>query len=657
MTLQDETLRLKFDNSYNGRLFAVQGDTGRTYNLQVLSDLNNVLDVSGMKLRLYIGTDKEVSYTDGEITSPEEGKFKVQVYNSQLKYPGLQKAQFVLTDKDGQKVGSKVFDLYVEEGLESGQTLGKNIFVDFETIDETLKLIRNYDKTLEEAKEVDLKLKVDIQEGTETRQALVDCKKKALEIKGQLDTSTTDAGKTLQDLKTTKAESETLNADLSSENTKASDNIKTLGEKAKAGNSTIAGLDQSTSTAKATKESLDTSNTTALSTKKSLEEATSTANSTKTSLETLNNQGDSLSRDLYSKITSGDSLKTELDRSIGTASTSKSNLDASIDKAARTDATLKSTDTEAKGTEQLLRDLLGEIGATKEEVQRIIASGDLSKYITDPKLQEALKAYATKENIEENYLGKEYFFNNAQDIFDDLSCNNELHLDSGRINKLDDRMEIIKTSGGQTDLTSLFFAIDSLLSKKIDTLSIVDNLNSGGKDKVLSAEQGKILEDSKINKKDGYGLSKNNYTDEDKAQVASIPELLIRKKIHVTLYDAIDVTLNRLGDMCEISIIAMNQDVSSIAGFITDKIVINHEEIGKFFDIDRPIPLTGIIKNAGQNEYQNGGEKCGEIFTPMISYSDTETMKITTNIYWEDYITTYQSNNVDIIIHGMFVLR
>lgn len=29
--LQDDTI--KFDNSYNGRLFAVQGDTGRTYNL------------------------------------------------------------------------------------------------------------------------------------------------------------------------------------------------------------------------------------------------------------------------------------------------------------------------------------------------------------------------------------------------------------------------------------------------------------------------------------------------------------------------------------------------------------------------------------------------------------------------------------------------
>ena len=367
MELQDKTLRLKFDNSYNGRLFAVQGDTGRTYNLQILSDMDNVLDVSGMKLRLYIGNDKEVSYTDGEITSAEEGKFKVQVYNSQLKYPGLQKAQFVLTDKDGQKIGSKVFDLYIEEGLETGTSLGKNILVDFETIGEALKLIRNYDKTLEEAKEVDLKLKVDIQEGTETREALTECKKKALEIKAQLNTSKTDAGKTLQDLKTTKTESESLKTDLESENVKTGKNIQTLTEKTETGNETIAGLGQS------------------------------------------------------------------------------------IEKAVQTDAILKGTDTEAKGTEQLLRDLLGEIGVAKEEVQKIIASGDLSKYITDPKLQEALKAYATKEDLK------------GIDVTDQLKD----------------------------------------YAKTVDITSALGN---------------------KVDIKAGYGLSKNDYTDEDKAKVDVLSE-------------------------------------------------------------------------------------------------------------------------------------
>lgn len=367
MELQDKTLKLKFDNSYNGRLFAVQGDTGRVFNLQVLSDMDNVLDVSGMKLRLYIGSNKEVTYTDGEITSPEEGKFKVLVYNSQLKYPGLQKAQFILTDKDGQKIGSKVFDLYIEEGLEMGTSLGKNILVDFETIDEALKLIRNYDKTLEEAKEVDLKLKVDIQEGTETREALADCKKKALEIKGQLETSKTDASKTLNDLNATKTESETLKSNLASENVKTGKNIQTLTEKTETGNETIAGLGQS------------------------------------------------------------------------------------IEKAIQTDTILKSTDTEAKATEGLLRDLLAQIGATEEEVRRIIASGDLDQYITDPKLQEALKAYATKEDLK------------GIDVTEQLKD----------------------------------------YAKTVDVTSALEN---------------------KVDVKDGYGLSQNDYTNEDKAKVDVLSE-------------------------------------------------------------------------------------------------------------------------------------
>ena len=42
---------------------------------------------------------------------------------------------------------------------------------------------------------------------------------------------------------------------------------------------------------------------------------------------------------------------------------------------------------------------MNKLGKTKEEVQGIIASGNLDQYITDPKLQKALKFYATKEDL------------------------------------------------------------------------------------------------------------------------------------------------------------------------------------------------------------------------------------------------------------------
>ena len=397
--INKEAIKLKFDNSFNGRLFAVQGDTGRVFNLQVFDDYNKPVDVTGMKLRMYVANSKEISYSEGEIVEATEGKIKVQVYNSQLKYPGKQKAQFVITDKDGQKIGSKIFDLWIEEGLEAGPTVGRNIYVDFDKINEALDLIKNYDKTLEEAKEVDASLKVGINEGIEARNNLADCKKKALEIKGQLDTSKTDATKTLDDLNKTKTESETLKSNLTSENQKATENISDLSGKIEEGKATTSELNTSIEEAKANKTNLDNSNTTALATKKSLEDATSAANTTKENLSNLKKQGDTLSEDLTEKITSGSSLKTNLDASINNADSAKSNLDESIVNALSINTTLKATDTEAQKTEAVIRDLMNQLGKTESEVKQIIASGDLSKYITDPKLQEALKDYATKDDL------------------------------------------------------------------------------------------------------------------------------------------------------------------------------------------------------------------------------------------------------------------
>ena len=397
--INNEIIKLKFDNSFNGRLFAVQGDTGRVFNLQVFDDYNKPVDVTGMKLRMYVANSKEVSYSEGKIVKATEGKIKVQVYNSQLKYPGKQKAQFIITDKDGQKIGSKIFDLWIEEGLEAGPTVGRNIYVDFETINEALGLLKDYDKTLEEAKEVDASLKVGINEGIETRNNLADCKKKALEIKGQLDTSKVEANKTLDDLKTTNTESETLKSDLTVENQKATENFNGLNTKIEEGKTTTSELNESIKDAKANKTNLDKSNTTALATKKSLEHATTTANTTKENLSNLKSQGDTLSGDLTAKITDGNKLKSNLDASISNAANSKSDLDESIANATSTNTTLKATDTEAKKTEALIRDLMYKLNLSKNEINKIIASGDLSKYITEPKLQEVLEDYVKKQDI------------------------------------------------------------------------------------------------------------------------------------------------------------------------------------------------------------------------------------------------------------------
>lgn len=518
--VNNEIIKLKFDNSFNGRLFAVQGDTGRVFNLQVFDDYSKPVDVTGMKLRMYVANSREVSYSEGEIVTATEGKIKVQVYNSQLKYPGKQKAQFIITDKDGQKIGSKIFDLWIEEGLEAGPSLGKNIYVDFEKIDETLNLIKDYDKTLEEAKEVDASLKVGINEGIEARNNLADCKKKALEIKGQLDSSKVDANKTLNDLNKTKTESETLKSSLSSENQKATENISDLSGKIETGKTTSNELNASIEDAKANKSNLDASNTTALATKKSLEDATTAAKTTETDLSNLKNSGDALYQNLSTKITEGSNLKPNLDASTSNAKSAKSNLDASVTTAKNTDTTLKATDTEAKKTEALIKDLMSQLGKTEDEVKQIIASGDLSKYVTDPKLQEALKSYATKADLQGiDVTGQLVDYAKKTDLNSKVDKVNGKVLSSNDYSNADKaKVDAIPTNPKYTDTTYDL----SVYAKKTEIKNSLSEMTGDSTHRTVTDTE-KTTWNNKIDKVTGKGLSTNDYTDVAKKKVDAIP--------------------------------------------------------------------------------------------------------------------------------------
>lgn len=499
--INNETIKLKFDNSFNGRLFAVQGDTGRVFNLQIFDDFNNPVDITGMNLRMYVANSKEVSYSDGEIVEAGSGKIKVQVYNSQLKYPGKQKAQFILTDKDGQKIGSKIFDLWVEEGLENGPTVGRNIYVDFDKINETLGLIKDYDKTLEEAKEVDMSLKVGITEGTEIKNNLAECKKKALEIKGQLDESKVNANEILENLRTTKTESEILKSNLNSENQKATENIRDLSVKIETGKNTTSELNEVIEDAKSNKNNLDSSNANALNTKKSLEDVINAANTTKIELDNLKNQGDTLSDDLSSKITTGGNVNSNLDRSVSDATTAKSNLDESIGNAASTNTNLKATDAEAKNTENLIRGLMSQLNLTKDEVQGIIASGNLDQYVTDPKLEKDLEPYARKTDVPKNL--------------------SQLTEDSTHRTVTDNEKEN--------------------WNNKLDQSAVTSDIRATGTDKVFSVDFvldqfGRLGNElnNKVNKIEDKSLSTNDFTNEHKAKVDAIPQ---NPKYTDTTYD------------------------------------------------------------------------------------------------------------------------
>lgn len=640
--VNNEIIKLKFDNSFNGRLFAVQGDTGRVFNLQIFDDFSKPVDVTGMKLRMYVANSKEVSYSEGEVVEAAEGKVKVQVYNSQLKYPGKQKAQFIITDKDGQKIGSKIFDLWIEEGLEAGPSLGRNIYVDFETINEALGLLKDYDKTLEEAKEVDASLKVGINEGIEARNNLADCKKKALEIKGQLDKSKVDANKTLENLKTTKTESESLKSNLSSENQKATENIKDLTNKIATGKTATSELNLSIEDAKTNKGNLDKSNTTALSTKKSLEDVTTTANTTKTELSNLKNNGDTLYQNLSTKITEGSNLKSNLDRSVSNAANSKSDLDESIANATSTNTTLKATDTEAKKTEALIKDLMSKLNLTKDEVSKIIAAGDLSQYVTDPKLQEALKSYATKEDLSSidvtgqlvDYAKKTEIPTKLSQLNNDKTfkteteilqlINNAKKLKKEVVTSLpstgkDDVIYLLKDKNDTNNYYTEYMWISekweiigdtkvdlSDYAKSADLKTKLSEMTSDSTHRVVTDKE-KSTWNNKVDAVTGKGLSTNDYTDVAKKKVDNIPS-------SPKYTDTVTTINGKTGTITKADIVALgipSQDTNTTYGLASHSYngLMSAADKKRLDNIKEQVALTEAQYNALSSTQQNDSKK------------------------------------------------
>ena len=139
-----QNYKLKFDKSYNGELFAVQGDTGRVIKAQVVDELDKVVNITGLTLEFYIGNAEQVSMVTGTIEDAINGIFKIEIVSGQLVYPGLQQAQFVLKDANG-KVGSKLIDIWIEESIENGATTGRNVILDFSVFDEAVALLRDLD--------------------------------------------------------------------------------------------------------------------------------------------------------------------------------------------------------------------------------------------------------------------------------------------------------------------------------------------------------------------------------------------------------------------------------------------------------------------------------------------------------------------------------
>lgn len=274
--------------------------------------------------------------------------------------------------------------------------------------------------------------------------------------------------------------------------------------------------------------------------------------------ESLKTDLNSISENLSSKITDGESLKSNLDTSVSNAKSAKSNLDTSVETATSTNTTLKATDTEAKKTEALIKDLMNQLNLTKDEVSKIIAAGDLSQYVTDPKLQEILKFYATKEDLSKidvtsqlvDYAKKTQIPTKLSQLTNDKTYKTESEIQAMINNSTKLKKEVITslpTTGKENVIyllknkgdTNNFYTEYMLINgnweiigdtkadltdyaKKSEIKTRLSEMTSDSTHRTVTDKE-KSTWNNKVDAVTGKGLSTNDYTDAAKKKVDAIP--------------------------------------------------------------------------------------------------------------------------------------
>lgn len=510
----EHKLKLKFDDSFNGILFSTQGDTGRVFEIEVRDELDNAIDITGHKLEFYVGNDSKVTKVEASISG---NKFIVKPVNEQFTKSGLNKAQFVLYDPQGLQVGSQIFDLHVEESIQNGATVGSNVLVDFSKIQEALDLIKAYEKTFEESKNLDTTLSTHIDEGKKVNQELVSNTSAAQGLNENLKTSTTKASETYTKLEASRTGADTLNTDLKA-------NIAQ-------GNKTNANLQSSISTAKNTQSTLQEKTAQGIDANTKLGQSIKTGQDVVSKINTAD-------KNLTTSITNADTAKTNLDASVDKANTAKTNLDASIDKANTTktkldtstsqgnatDSKLRDTDTKASTSISTLQDLLNQSATTEKNLKEIIASGELDKYVTEPKLQEALAKIKTLKKEVVDTLPATGQDDVIYLVKDSKGKANNVYLEYLWINGA---FELIGSTevdlSGYAKTSDLIpYAKTSEVDSKISNIKIPSKLSELTDDSThrLVTDAQRKAWDGKVDKVDGKGLSTNDFTNRDKAQIA-----------------------------------------------------------------------------------------------------------------------------------------
>lgn len=210
------------------------------------------------------------------------------------------------------------------------------------------------------------------------RESLDNSTNKASNSKSALDETNLKADKTLNNLEAQNTKAQENIGNLKTENTRAEKNIQNLKDNSDVAETKNTDLKESIASANIIKPKLDDSIAQANNSLSSLNDANNLAKTNTDTLSGVNSEANTL-------IDTGNKLKTD--------------LGALNDDAKNTKAGLDNTNTDAKTTDINLTTNLNEAQEAIKKLDEVIASADLSKYVTEPKMNNALESYVLVSDI------------------------------------------------------------------------------------------------------------------------------------------------------------------------------------------------------------------------------------------------------------------
>ena len=131
----NKDIYLKFDDSYIEGLFAVQGETGRTYTFTLLDGEGRLVDASPYTLTMTVSIKGGINQSKARGTS--DGKFTVAITPDMISRYGRADVQLTISD-DNRTLASLIGNLEIERNISFDDGEGINLLLDFAKVKQTL---------------------------------------------------------------------------------------------------------------------------------------------------------------------------------------------------------------------------------------------------------------------------------------------------------------------------------------------------------------------------------------------------------------------------------------------------------------------------------------------------------------------------------------